>query len=190
MSGMSSQEAVLPGSSPRSDNAVDGVPIRGGKFLTFFLAGEEYGIEILKVHEIIGMMPITSVPRTPESFRGVINLRGKVIPIVDLRSKFGMEPKEPTAETCIIVVNVQGLVMGVVVDCVSEVLNIAAEEIEDAPSFGTDIHTNYILGIGKSQGRVKILLDIGKVMENQELASQSWEAGGNSGSELQSSAAG
>jgi purine-binding chemotaxis protein CheW len=85
----------------------------GGKFLTFFLAGEEYGIEILSVHEIIGMMPITSVPGTPDYICGIINLRGKIIPIVDLRSKFGMESKAKTAETCIIVVHVQGVEVGI-----------------------------------------------------------------------------
>jgi purine-binding chemotaxis protein CheW len=142
----------------------------GGKFLTFFLAGEEHGIEILKVHEIIGMMPITSVPRTPQYIRGVINLRGKVIPIIDLRLKFGMEPKDQTAETCIIVVHLQGVEVGIVVDKVSEVLNIAGGDIEDAPSFGAEVNTDYILGIGKSQGKVKILLDIDRVLSNAEMA--------------------
>ncbi len=141
----------------------------GGKFLTFFLAGEEYGIEILKVHEIIGMMPITRVPRTPPFIRGVINLRGKVIPIVDLRQKFGMESVEQTAETCIIVVHVEGIEMGIVVDRVSEVLNIAGSEIEDAPSFGEDVNTDYILGIGKTQAKVKILLDIDRVLSTQDV---------------------
>ena len=116
----------------------------GGKFLTFFLAGEEYGIEILKVHEIIGMMAITTVPRTPKFIRGVINLRGKVIPIVDLRLKFGMESRDQTAETCIIVVNVEGLKIGIVVDQVSEVLNIDGSEIEAAPAFGANVNTDFI----------------------------------------------
>jgi purine-binding chemotaxis protein CheW len=142
----------------------------GGKFLTFFLAGEEHGIEILKVHEIIGMMPITCVPRTPQHIRGVINLRGKVIPIVDLRLKFGMESKDQTAETCIIVVHLQGVEVGIVVDKVSEVLNIAGGDIEDAPSFGAEVNTDYILGIGKSQGKVKILLDIDRVLAHTELS--------------------
>jgi len=142
----------------------------GGKFLTFFLAGEEYGIAILKVHEIIGMMAITSVPRTPEFIRGVINLRGKVIPIIDLRLKFGMPAQDQTAETCIIVVHVEGIEIGIVVDRVSEVLNIPGESIEDVPSFGADVSTDYILGIGKSQGKVKILLDIDRVLSNPEVA--------------------
>ena len=141
---------------------------RGGKFLTFFLEKEEYGLEILKVREIIGMMTITPVPRTPEFIRGVINLRGKVIPIVDLRSKFNMEQIEQTDETCIIVVQAAGIQMGIVVDKVSEVLDIVSEDIEDAPSFGTEVNTDYILGIGKSQGRVKLLLDIDKVLSDED----------------------
>ncbi|MGC8833106.1 MAG: chemotaxis protein CheW [Armatimonadota bacterium] len=143
---------------------------RGGKYLTFFLAGEEYGLEILKVHEIIGMMDITPVPRTPDFIRGVINLRGKIIPIVDLRVKFGMEAADTTDETCIIVVQTNGVQMGIVVDRVSEVLDIASEEIEDVPSFGTDVNTDYILGIGKTGGKVKLLLDIDKVLSNSEFA--------------------
>lgn len=139
------------------------------KFLTFFLANEEYGLEILKVQEIIGLLPITRVPRTPPFVRGVINLRGKVISVVDLRLKFGMPEKESTAETCIIVVQATGMEMGIIVDKVSEVLAIAADEIEDAPSFGTAVNTDYILGIGKSQGKVKLLLDIERVLSTNEL---------------------
>lgn len=138
------------------------------KFLTFFLADEEYGIEILKVQEIIGLLPITRVPRTPPFIRGVINLRGKVISVVDLRLKFGMEEKEATSETCIIVVQAVGMEMGIMVDKVSEVLAIATSEIDDAPSFGTTVNTDYILGIGKAQGKVKLLLDIDKVLSKQE----------------------
>ena len=140
----------------------------GGKFLTFFLAEEEYGLEILKVREIIGMMDITPVPRTPEFICGVINLRGKVIPIIDLRLKFAMDAVERTDETCMIVVQAAGLQMGIVVDKVSEVLDIAGEDIEDAPSFGTEVNTDYILGIGKSQGKVKLLLDIDKVLSDED----------------------
>jgi purine-binding chemotaxis protein CheW len=141
----------------------------GGKFLSFFLAEEEYGIEILKVHEIIGLMTITRVPRTPDYIRGVINLRGKVITVVDLRLKFGMESREATAETCVIVVQTQGIEIGIVVDKVSEVLHIAATEIDDTPSFGAEVNTDYILGIGKSQGRVKLLLDIERVLSSSEV---------------------
>jgi purine-binding chemotaxis protein CheW len=149
--------------------AAGSAPERGGKFLTFFLGAEEYGIEILKVQEIFGIMGITPVPRTPHFIRGVINLRGKVITVVDLRLKFGMPAQEQSAETCIIVVHAAGAEMGVVVDKVSEVLDIAATEIEDAPSFGADVDTDYILGIGKAAGRVRLLLDIDKVLSSQDV---------------------
>lgn len=141
---------------------------RGGKYLTFFLAGEEYGVEILKVHEIIGTMPITRVPRTPPHICGVINLRGKVIPIMDLRLKFGMKATEQAAETCIIVVQLHGVQTGAVVDRVSEVADIAAGDIEDAPAFGADVNTEYLLGIAKCGGRVKLLLDIERVLSTSE----------------------
>ncbi len=147
---------------------------RAGKYLTFNLAGEEYGIGILKVREIIGMMPITSVPRTPEFVRGVINLRGKVIPVVDLRLKFSMDQMDYTDRTSIIVVDVgtqeSKVQIGTVIDSVSEVVNILEEEIEDPPTFGTRLNTDYILGMAKSEGRVKILLDINKVLSAEEIA--------------------
>ena len=142
---------------------------RGGKFLTFFLAGEEYGVEILKVHEIIGVLPVTRVPRTPEFVLGVINLRGKVIPIMDLRRKFGMEPGEQTAESCIIVVQVNGVQIGAVVDRVSEVVAIAPADVEDPPSFGADVETEYLLGLAKADGRVRLLLDIDRVLSTSEV---------------------
>jgi purine-binding chemotaxis protein CheW len=142
---------------------------RAGKYLTFFLAGEEYGLEILAVHEIIGLMSITRVPRTPEYVRGVINLRGKVIPIIDLRVKFGMPAAEGASDTCIIVVQLRGVQMGVVVDRVSEVLDIVDADVEDAPSFGADIDTDYLLGIAKTSGRVRLLLDIDRVLSSQEV---------------------
>jgi purine-binding chemotaxis protein CheW len=144
---------------------------RAGKYLTFVLAGEVYGLEILKVREIIGMMDITAIPRTPGFVKGVINLRGKIIPVVDLRLKFGMEAGTRTEETCIIVVDVTGIEMGIVVDEVSEVLNIASSEIEDAPSFGLGVGTDFILGIGKAGGKVTILLDISKVLTGEEVLS-------------------
>ena len=137
---------------------------RAGKYLTFVLAEEVYGLEILKVREIIGMMPITDVPQTPGHVRGVINLRGKVIPVVELRLKFGMPPTEDTEETCIIVVDVNGIEMGTVVDKVYEVLDIKEQEIEDAPAMGLDVNTDFILGMGKADEKVTILLDISKVL--------------------------
>ncbi|MBN2397620.1 MAG: purine-binding chemotaxis protein CheW [Deltaproteobacteria bacterium] len=141
---------------------------REGKYLTFSLAGEEYGIGILKVKEIIGMMSVTSVPRTPGFVKGVVNLRGKVIPVVDLRLKFGMEESSYTERTCIIVVEVAhnfGRVqIGIIVDAVSEVLNIRAGDIEETPSFGARFTSDFILGMAKLDGAVKILLDIDRVL--------------------------
>lgn len=142
----------------------------GGKFLTFFLGHEEYGIEILKVFEIIGLLPITPVPRTPKSIKGVINLRGKVIPVMDMRMRFGMDAVEVTDQTCIIVVQAHGTQMGIIVDKVSEVLDIATEEIDETPSFGIQVNTDYILGIGKCGGSVKLLLDIDKVVSSRDVA--------------------
>ncbi len=139
-----------------------------GKYLTFKLAGEEYAIEILEVKEIIGLMPITDVPRMPGYVRGVINLRGKVIPVVDLRAKFGLMSTEDTVETCIIVVDVarngKSTQTGILVDTVSEVLDIAADQIEEAPSFGTVVNTDFIMGMGKIGESVKILLDVVKAL--------------------------
>lgn len=141
----------------------------GSKFLTFQLKDEEYGLEILKVREIIGVMDITTVPRTPDYVKGVINLRGKVIPVIDLRLKFGLNGADYGRRTCIIVVNVNEMEMGIVVDTVSEVMDIGAENIEATPSFGTTLNTDYILGMGKVGGRVKILLDIDRVLTSGEL---------------------
>ena len=143
---------------------------KAGKYLTFVLAEEEYGLEILKVREIISMCDITSVPRTPEFVKGVINLRGKVIPVIGLRRKFNMDEARQTEQTCIIVVDVAGLEMGIIVDEVSEVQDISGGDIEEAPSFGTDINTEFILGMGKAEGKVTILLDIEKVLAASDIA--------------------
>jgi chemotaxis signal transduction protein len=207
---------------------------RADKYLTFALGSEEYGIGILKIKEIIGMMPITALPRTPEYVKGVINLRGKVIPVIDLRIRFEMEKIDYTERTCIIVIEalssrmekcwevknckktecpahgssdlrcwmtsgtfcrdeIQGsfhekiaacrqcnffqkahsdqtvIIMGIVVDTVSEVLNIKSSDIEDAPSFGFRLDTDYILGMAKMEGGVKILLDIDRVLSADEI---------------------
>lgn len=147
---------------------------QAGKYLTFTLAGEEYGIGILKIKEIIGMMPVTTVPQTPEFVKGVINLRGKVIPVVELRLRFGMDAVDYTERTCIIVVEIAGssgtIQIGIVVDSVSEVLNIKGEDIEETPTFGAKLNINYILGMAKMEGGVKILLDIDRVLSNEEIA--------------------
>jgi purine-binding chemotaxis protein CheW len=142
--------------------------VAGGKFLSFYLAKEEYGLEILKVHEIIGMLPVTRVPRTPSFVRGVINLRGKVIPLVDLRDKFGMG-HEGAEESCVIVVQVRGVQIGIVVDRVSEVLTIGDADIEPPPSFGAGVETDFLLGVAKTEGRVRLLLDIDRVLATHEL---------------------
>jgi purine-binding chemotaxis protein CheW len=157
------------------NQAVKAMADREGKYLTFALAHEEYGIGILKVKEIIGMMSITTIPQTPEFVKGVINLRGKVIPVVDLRLKFGMEEIEYAERTCIIVVEIAGasgaVLMGIVVDSVSEVLNIRGDDIEDAPTFGACLNTKYISGMAKIEGSVKILLDIDRVLSETEIDS-------------------
>ncbi len=146
---------------------------KAGKYLTFRLAAEEYGLEILKVQEIIQMQAITRIPRTPEFVRGVINLRGKVIPVVDLRRKFDLDHLEDTERTCIIVVQIRAndhlMIMGVIIDEVREVLDIPEASIEDAPAFGSSIDTEFILGMGKIGATVKILLDIDKVLSIQEI---------------------
>ncbi len=155
------------------DQAVKAMGNQEGKYLTFTIANEEYGIGILKIKEIIGMMPITSVPQTPDFVKGVINLRGKVIPVIDLRRRFGMEEIDYTERTCIIVVEIKAenrmVMIGIVVDSVSEVLNIKAEDIEETPAFGTRVDTDYILGMAKMEGGVKILLDIDRVLGAEEV---------------------
>ena len=154
-------------------SAIKAITIKTGKYLTFSLAKEEYGIGILKVKEIIGMMAITTIPRTPPFVKGVINLRGKVIPIIDLRLKFNMEAIPYTDRTCIIVVEIDSdastVLIGIVVDAVSEVLNIREDEIEDTPKFGTKLNTEYILGMAKIQKGVKILLNIDQVLSAEEI---------------------
>lgn len=151
------------------------IPVdREGKYLTFALAHEQYGLEILKVREIIGYMDVTAVPQTPYYVKGVINLRGQVIPVVDLRAKFGMEAVAVTDQTCIIVVEIdQGQRKsntGIIVDRVQEVLDIDGKDIEEAPQFGVSVDTHFILGMAKVGESVKILLDIDKVLGSTDLA--------------------
>ncbi len=139
-----------------------------GKYLSFSMDQEEYGIGILTVKEIIGMMRITPVPQTPDYVKGVINLRGKVIPVIDLSLRFGMNSNDYTERTCIIVVEIEHgsrtLQIGIVVDSVSEVLNIKGSDIEETPEFGTTLNTDYILGMAKTSGSLKILLDIDQIL--------------------------
>lgn len=141
---------------------------KGGKYLTFKLGREEYGLELLRVREIIALMDITSVPLTPDYVRGVMNLRGKVIPVVDLRRKFGMDKTEDHDRKCIIVVDVvrdgEPIQMSILVDSVSEVLHIADTDIENVPSLNAGINANYLHGMAKTRGDVKILLNIDAVL--------------------------
>ena len=154
-----------------SNLAASGVPTRAaaGKYLTFVLGRESYGIGVLRIREIIRLLDITAVPRMPAFVKGVINLRGKVIPVVDLRIKFQLSKAETTERTCIIVVQVHlpsgaKPQMGLIVDAVEEVANIAAAEIEETPDFGAALATDYILGMAKVKGAVKTLLDIDRVV--------------------------
>jgi purine-binding chemotaxis protein CheW len=150
-----------------------GTAVREGKYLTFTLGAEEYGIGIRKVKEIIGIMPVTPIPQTPPYLKGVINLRGKVIPVVSLRLKFGMDEADYTDRACIVVVevrtNTDTMQVGIVVDTVSEVMNMREADIEQTPSFGASVSTDYILGMAKTDNGVKILLDIDKVINAEEI---------------------
>lgn len=146
-----------------------------GKYLTFYLADEEYAVEILKVQEIIQMQNVTKVPRVPPFVRGIINLRGKVIPILELRIKFGMDSVEDTDKTAIVVIKISNgesdVTTGIIIDDVKEVKDLEAGNIEAAPSFGTDIDTDFIMGICKAETNVSILLDIDKILTDKEVSS-------------------
>lgn len=146
---------------------------RAGKYLTFQLMNEEFAIQLLRVREIMGIQEITAVPQTPDYVKGVINLRGKVITVVDLRLKFGLPEIEYTQRTCIIVAQIENrraeLLVGIIVDCVSEVLTLQAADIEDVPDFGPGVQTPYLLGMAKIKGEVKILLDIDLVLTGQKV---------------------
>ncbi len=149
--------------------SLDSNDVRAGKYLTFTLQGESYGVDVLKVREIIRVANITTVPKMPPYIRGVINLRGKIIPVMDLRLRFEFPNAANTDHTCIVVVQVKlpdGKItpMGMVVDGVEEVINIGAAEIEETPDFGGQICTDYIIGIAKVRGAVKALLDIDSVV--------------------------
>lgn len=155
------------------ENKTERISNREGKYLTFSLAGEEYGTSILKIKEIIGIITIRPVPQMPAYVKGVINLRGKVIPIIDLRVKFGMPSAEYTDRTCIIITEIKKdngqILVGFLVDAVSEVLNIKENDIEDTPNFGTRLNTDFLLGMAKTGDSVKILLDIDRVMNLNEV---------------------
>ena len=155
----------MPGETPSSATNNES---KGGKYLTFKLGREEYGLELLRVREIIALMDITPVPLTPDYVRGVMNLRGKVIPVVDLRRKFGMDKTDDHDRKCIIVVDVHRdghpIQMSILVDAVSEVLHIADADIENVPALNTGVNTNFLHGMAKTKGGVKILLNIDAVL--------------------------
>jgi len=164
--------------TPQAGLAKENYSTLAGKYLAFLLQGAEYGVRILKVREIIAMQDVTPLPRMPEYIEGVINLRGRIIPIVDLRLKLGMEAPERTAQTCIIVLEIvrsaesEIAQIGCVVDTVSEVLDIKSNQVEPPPRFGTAISTVFLLGLGKIEEKNKViaLLDIDTVLANSEIA--------------------
>ena len=151
------------------ENTLDNEDTQKDKYLTFHLAGEDYGIEILYVTEIIGIQAITEVPDMPAFIRGVINLRGKVIPIMDIRARFGLPDRAYDDRTCIIVVNIDGTEVGLVVDEVSEVADIPAANVEPPPKTGNSSGGQYIQGMGKIDKAVKILLDVNELLFNDEM---------------------
>ncbi len=147
--------------------------VKEGKYITFVLDKEEYGIEIMSINQIIGIMDITPIPHTPDYIKGVLNLRGKIHPVIDLRLKFGLPAAEYTERTCIIIVEVKlnksTAHIGIIVDSVSEVIAITEEDFEETPSFGVNLDTDYILGIAKVKDSVKILLNIDKVLTEEDV---------------------
>lgn len=170
---MATQTKEMNASARDLDSITIAKSALAGKYLTFVLADEDYGLEILKIQEIIGMMTITTMPRTPDYVRGVINLRGKVIPVLDMRRKFDLPTTEDTSRTCIIVTQIDNgdttLTTGIVVDRVSEVLDIAVEQIDPPPDFGGGVETRFILGLGKVNDRVIMLLDINSILTSDDM---------------------
>ncbi|MEX1182143.1 MAG: chemotaxis protein CheW [Gemmatimonadota bacterium] len=155
-----------------TDNAASGAPgsmAQGGKYLTLFLGAEEYGLDVTKVQEIIRMLPITRVPRTPAFLRGIVNLRGRIVPVLELRARLGLAPIEEARETCIVVVRSGDLLMGIIVDEVRDVLDILSDEIQAVPDFGVSVDTTYLSGLARRQERVVLLLEIARVLTDLEL---------------------
>jgi purine-binding chemotaxis protein CheW len=165
-------EAMMSG-NVISPVAARGVDQRAGKYLIFRLGSEEFGISVLQAREILSLQEITAVPNTPEHVKGVINLRGKIIPVVELRRKFRMPAGDYSANTCIIVAQVnrgqESMQIGMVVDSVCEVANLHANEIEDAPDFGETVDTPWLMGIARKKNGVRILLHVDQVLSSSEL---------------------
>ena len=141
----------------------------GGQYLTFALGDEEYGIELLKVQEIKGYSAITPIPNTPAHVKGVMNLRGAVIPIIDLRARFGMQTIEYNKFNVIIVINVGSRIMGLLVDAVSDVLNVGAEDVRPAPDFGTRADTRFISGMASAGDKIAVLLNLENLLSEADL---------------------
>jgi purine-binding chemotaxis protein CheW len=148
-----------------------------GQYLSFLICGDEYGVGVLRVKEILEYESVTRVPRTTTCIRGVMNLRGSVVPVVDLAAKMGLPPSPITNRTCIVVLEVQTggeqLVLGVVADSVSQVVELRAEDLERPPSFGTRLAVEYLTGIGKAGGKFVLLLDVDRVLSPGELLAAS-----------------
>ena len=155
------------------------------QYLTFFLAGEEYAISILKVREIIEYDTVTVVPKTPKWIRGVINLRGSVVPVVDLAVKFGIEERPVTRTTCIVILEGQlenhNTTMGIVADSVNQVMDLAEQDVREVPEFGTRVQVEYLLGMAQLGKKFALLLDVHKVLSTDELLNLD-EASANAGS--------
>jgi len=170
---MKGNESKVTESAETMNRALKAMTHKEEQYLTFSLDEEEYCVALLQVREVIGMMPVITVPQTPDFVKGVLNLRGNVIPVVDLRLRFGMETIDYTECTCIIVVEIEAqsgtVIIGIVVDAVSEVLKIKGEDTKNTSTFGTTITTDYILGIAEMEGDVKILLDIDRILSAEEI---------------------
>jgi purine-binding chemotaxis protein CheW len=152
-----------------SDEMLETEDTQNGKYLTFVIGSEEYGIEIRHVTEIIGIQSITDLPDMPSFVKGVINLRGKVIPVIDIRLRFSMQEREYDERTCIVVVKVNATSVGLIVDSVSEVLDIATENVEPPPQVHKGEGSRFLQGLGKVNGDVKILLEVQKLLFEEEL---------------------
>jgi purine-binding chemotaxis protein CheW len=162
---------VAPGApSPAAVAGASALAAVAGKYLTFYLGSEEYGLPILQVQEIVGLLPVTPVPQTPAHVLGVVNLRGQVIPVVDLRARFGLPAVASTPQTCIVFVEAGGQRVGTVVDRVNEVLAIGAADVEPPPALGSSVDTSYLRGLAKSSGHVRLLLDVDRVLGRATLA--------------------
>ncbi|MCP5244445.1 MAG: chemotaxis protein CheW [Burkholderiales bacterium] len=161
---MSQQQTVTS-----TDSVVASANPALNEFLTFRLGNEEYGIDILKVQEIRGYDAITQIANSPEFIKGVVNLRGIIVPIIDMRIKFRLGTAEYDQFTVVIILNVSGRIIGIVVDGVSDVINLDSEQMRATPEFGTAIDTEYIKGLGTVDDRMLILLDIEKLMGSREM---------------------